>query len=115
MILLGAKYGKFKIDKFLHSRTAISNHVDSLFKQAIAEYTVLLTQADANQSWCLITDGWTDKINKNSYVDYSFSIIDSDFKPQNFQFSMEVFEDKKNATNIENSILQFLTNIPLLS
>ena len=113
MIEFGAKYGKFDISNNLYSRTSISNHVNDLYSEIQIKFKTLLQSVSHLKSWAVITDGWTDNVNKNCFIDYSFSVIDSEFDQHVFQFDMVPFDEKKTADNIFENLSSMLHRIGL--
>lgn len=102
-VSLGAKYGAFNPAGVMHERQAISENVKNLSDQLTVEYKKVVAVLE-DKSLCIITDGWSDSVNKNSFLDYSISFIDNDFAMHNIQYSMKHFTEQKTAENIENSI-----------
>lgn len=102
-VQLGAKYGKFDISQSLSNRKAVSDRTVSLAAKTKCDYENDL-RALKGKSLCLITDGWSDSVNKNCYVDYSVQYVDENFQLKSIQIDMVHFPEAKTSVNIRNSI-----------
>lgn len=102
-VQLGAKYGKFDISKSLSNRKAVSDRTASLAAKIKCDYEDDL-KALKGKSLCLVTDGWSDSVNKNCYVDYSVQYVNENFELKSIQIDMVHFPEAKTSVNIRNYI-----------
>lgn len=111
MVEFGAKYGKFDPTPMLNSRQTISENVNSLYSSIQSEYAGLLRNTAHLKSFCLTTDGWTDSTNKNHFIDFTFTLIDGNFKLHHFQYDMIYQPESQTSENITKTILSLFADI----
>lgn len=102
---LGAKYGRFNIETVLNDRKLLSKATYNKAEQTKRDFENEIKNLD-QKSFCLITDGWSDSVNKNCYVDYSIQLIDYNFNLKNIQIDMVHFAEAKTSINIMNSVVK---------
>ena len=75
------------------------------------EYSEFLRKYAHLNSFCLTTDGWTDSTNKNHFIDYSFTLINANFKLVHFQYEMMYQPESQTSDHITNTIQNLFDKI----
>ena len=110
-VKLGAIHGNFDPKLILGGRKDVSVNTTDIVKDVQTKYKCHLNSLKNLNSICLTTDAWSDSVNKNSFIDFTFNTIDSGFMFKSFQYSMVHFPESKTASNLDSITQTILAEI----
>ena len=99
---LGSIHGIFDPKLVLADRRAISKNTKELAAKIQNEYKEDLNSLKKLNSICLTTDAWSDSVNKNSFIDFTFTTLDESFVLKSFQYAMLHCNSSKTAEFLED-------------